>query len=120
MIRIGNKENVLEILKDNKAGLTFADLNIEYTLRYDGKELGHDLYNYINRLVDMGLVETFIPTIRTGKILGFRATEKAWEKEALEILKKMIPKFIESGITVETTTDKEDKILEELINKIAD
>ena len=86
---MGHKENVLEILKKHKDGLTFAELNTEYNTEY-GKELGHDLYNYINRLDDKGLVETFIPKMRTGKAVGYRATEKAWEEErkakALEIL----------------------------------
>jgi len=116
---MGNKENVLEILKDNNDGLTFAEINIEYTSNHNGKELGHDPYNYLNRLVDMGLVETFKPKIRTGKILGFRATEKAWEKEALEILKKMIPEFKRLRVNLKTTTPKEDKILMELCEKDA-
>jgi len=116
---MGNKENILEILKKHKDGLILVDIDTEYEIEHDRK-LGHDLYRYLARLVDMGLVEQFKPEIRTGKILGFKCTDKIWEAEALQILKKMIPKFIDKEITLDTTTDKEDEILEELINKIAD
>ncbi len=116
--KIYNKERVLEVLKENKKGLTFAEIDNEC-------KIGHDLYAYLSRLEDDGLVEVFRrkSTDTERKVNRFRATEKAWEEEykeeSLEILKKMIPEFIKQGVALKNTTDKQDKILGELSEKHA-
>ena len=81
---MGNKERVLEVLKANREGLTFVEIDKEC-------KIGHDLYAYLSRLGDDGLVEIFRTKNGMRKVVGFRATEKAWEEErkeeALENLK---------------------------------
>lgn len=106
-----NKEIILEILKKNKDGLTFAELNNE-------SGIGHSLYEYLKRLNDDGLVETFIPKTRVGKVVGFRATEKAWEEErkerAIENLRALydiMAKKMSADILLDTN---EEKVLEEI------
>ena len=90
---MGNKEKILEILKQHKDGLILVDIDTEYNIEH-GRKLGHDLYNYLSRLVDMGLVEQFRPEVRTGKILGFTVTDKACEAEDLEKLKEITKDLI--------------------------
>ncbi len=91
---MGIKEDVLEILKKHKDGLTIPLVDIKYKIKH-GRKLGQALNVYLHRLADKDLVEPFIPIrkIRRGNIMGYRATDKAWEEErkekALENLKAL-------------------------------
>ncbi len=89
---MGHKENVIELLKEHKLGLTYKDLlekyekKFGYTLwgkesekldkkgkRYDNRKNG---YYYLKMLIDKGLVKNYTPEDRKGKIVAYKLTEK--------------------------------------------
>ncbi len=113
---MSNQKNVLEILKENKDGLTIPDLDTLYESKY-GRRLGHSLYSYLHRLMHIEVVEQFIPKIRTGKLIGYKATEKAWEEERreealelLEIFKNMTNRGAIKYYKGKITQDEIDKL----------
>lgn len=71
---MGNKERILALLKENKAGMTAKELDTEC-------KIGDNIYVYLKRLIDDDFVENIIPKNRVGKVIGYRATEKAFEQE---------------------------------------
>jgi len=79
---------------------------------------GYDMaliWQYIHQFKDEGKIEKIG---NKGRFNIYRAIEKEPQKQAnldTQILKKMIPKFIEYGINLDTTTEIEDKRLEVLI-----
>jgi len=106
---MGNKEKVLEVLKANREGLTFKELD-------DKCDLGHDLYAYLSRLGDDGLVDFFRPKgkeKKERKVVGFRATEKAWEEERKEKALELI-EITKDLITKGKITDKQEEVLKEI------
>lgn len=117
---MSNQKNVLEILKENKDGLTIPDLDTEYELEY-GRKLGHSIYVYLHRLEDKDLVEAFIPKVRTGRVIGYRATEKAWEEERktmalekLEIIEDMTNRGAIKYYRKKISQDEINKLEEEI------
>lgn len=77
----------------------------------------NEVRTYIHRLLEKNLIKDIG---KKGRWIIYTATEI--EKSQIDyldtsILKKMIPKFIEYGINLESTTEKEDKRIMELIEQ---
>ncbi|MFX1567828.1 MAG: winged helix-turn-helix transcriptional regulator [Promethearchaeota archaeon] len=100
---MSNKEKILELLKENE--LTIKEIATKMNLSENETRV------YIHRLKRNDLIQEI------GKKKRYIIYTTIKEKEDLDtsILKKMIPKFIEYGIKLDTTTEKEDKRLMELI-----
>lgn len=98
---MGNKENILEILKKHKDGLTIPDLDIEYEKEH-GRRFGHALYSYLHRLTDKDLIEPFIPKMRMGNVIGYKATEIAYEEERKEeAFDNLVLLMVKAGVNSE-------------------
>ena len=126
---MGNKEKILEYLKEHKEGAGAIDLDNTIDC---GKYIDKDnkekrmIYIYLARLIKDGLIEPFIIKVEhleNKYSKSYRVTEKAWEEErkenALAILEKMIPEFKKHKVNLKTTTPEEDKILKEMVEKDA-
>lgn len=108
---LSNKEKIYDILKGNR--LTIKDI-AERT-----KFNENEVRVYIHRLKEKSLVKE---VSKEGRWVIYSAIEQEKEFDNSKIidtniLLKMIPKFIEYGIKLDTTTEKEDKRLMELINQ---
>ena len=106
---MSNKEKILEMLKDNE--LTVKEIAKELDLKEKA------VHVYICRLRKDKLIEK---VGKKNRYNIYTAIQKEKNIESLldtKILEKMIPKFIEYGISLETTTDIEDKRIMELIKE---
>lgn len=80
--KMGYKEEIVELLKENELGLKYNTLLTEYKEKYN-KELENG-YIYLQRLKKDGLVKTYIPEDRKGKIIAYKLTTKAFETNNVE------------------------------------
>lgn len=105
-MEVSNKYKILELLKEEELTVKKIAEKTEFNIP--------EIRVYVNRLMKDNLVK------KVGKLDRY-VIYVAIEKETLidnldtSILKKMIPKFIEFGIKLDSTTDKEDKRIMELI-----
>lgn len=96
--KVGHKENIIELLKKNELGLTYKVLLRKYEGEFNRK-LCNDIkngYYYLRELVKKGLVKTYIPEDREGKIIAYKLTEKGLtgEPNDLEKLKGIVKDLI--------------------------
>lgn len=115
---MGIKEQVLEILKRYKDGLTIPLLDIKYEIKH-GRKLKESLNVYLHRLAKKDLVEPFIPIrkIRRGNIMGYKATEKAWEEDRKALALEKL-EIIEAMTNRGAIKYYRDKIAQDEINKL--
>ncbi len=96
---MGHKENIIELLKEHKLGLTYKDLLERYEVKfgctlwgnenpkykespipkYDNRKNG---YYYLKMLIDKRLVKSYTPEDRKGKIVAYKLTEKGLTGES--------------------------------------
>lgn len=112
------KEKIIEVLKGERLTVeNIADkINKKYNLNIEAKILINRIRVYINRLKKDNVIEKcgIDNRYKVYKLKSNVSNEKN-ELVDTQILKKMIPKFIEYGIKLESTTEKEDKRIMELI-----
>lgn len=111
------KEKIIEVLKGNK--LTIKEITEKINKEYSITTTEARIRSYIERLKnDDDAIETCGITNRYKiwklKDKGYNENIRLFDTQ---ILKKMIPKFIEFGITLESTTEKEDQRIMELIDE---
>lgn len=142
---LGHKENVIELLKEHKLGLTYKDLLEKYEKTFGFTLWGNENpnpdidnrkngYYYLRKLKQKRLIDTYTPVdkdnnrITEGKIIVYRLTEKALRPEPensenpiyKSIVRKMIQPFIDYGVKILDTTKEEDNIIMEMIEENAD
>jgi len=125
-IRLENNELIYEEERKKQVLLKYlmANTNEEITapklFHIFGDEFNYSSMDSIRRLLIQLKDEKIIKREKKGAKFIYTVIEevKDLQKSKLidtQILKKMIPKFIEYGITLESTTEKEDKRIMELI-----
>lgn len=103
---MSNKEKIIELL--NNSELTVKEIADKIDISES------DTRVYLKRIKDQNNIKL--------KVIGTKNKYKIYTIEQngnidTEILKKMIPKFIEREITLDNTTEIEDKRIMELIQK---
>jgi len=100
---MGHKENIIELLKENELGLTYKVLYSKYEKKFGFKLSNEEKngYYYLKVLIDKGLVKTYIPEDRKGKIVAYKLTEKALNQEPdhsdITLTDKVVEVLVKSG-----------------------
>ncbi len=116
---MGNNEKIIEILKKNNAGMTYQDVLDRYKEIY-GIEL-KNAYVYLMRLKKKGIINSYPTVDKKGKGFTYKLLEQKENQERnildTQILKKILPKFIELEVNLKDTIEIEDKRIVELIKE---
>lgn len=97
---MGHKENIIELLRENELGLTYKLLLAKYEEKFNktlwGKKDKKNGYYYLRELKNKGLVKSYVPEDREGKIIAYKLTEKGLtgEPNDLEKLKGIVKDLI--------------------------
>ena len=96
---MGNKEKLIEILKESKLGLSYKELLKKFKDRYNQKIHPKELYYYISKLRKEGILETEKSAKLDGKALVYVLKEQKKEmKETINHDREKLLSLINDGI----------------------